>query len=123
MNGEISIFEALGEEKIKTLAANFYLEVENVAQLRDLYPEDLKPAEERLFWFLLHVFGGPSPYLEKRGHPMLRRRHFQWPIDGNMRNKWLSCMYKAIDSVAMEHETKEVLLSYFVNAAKHMVNK
>ncbi|MCC5936310.1 MAG: cyanoglobin [Lunatimonas sp.] len=123
MNGEITIFEALGKEKIKMLAANFYMEVEKVEQLRNLYPKDLKPAEERLFWFLLHVFGGPSPYLEKRGHPMLRKRHFQWPIDGNMRNIWLSCMFRAIDSVPMEQETKDALLAYFVNAANHLVNR
>nr|WP_209330620.1 cyanoglobin [Lunatimonas salinarum] len=123
MNGNISIFEALGEEKIKRLATTFYIEVAKEESLRKLYPPDLQPAEQRLFWFLLHVFGGPSPYLEKRGHPMLRRRHFQWPIDGAIRNTWLNCMFKAIDSVPMENETREALLAYFVKAANHMVNK
>lgn len=118
-----TIYESLGEEKIKTLVHHFYQHVAKSPELRKLYPEDLAPAEERLFLFLVQVFGGPQTYMEIRGHPMLRKRHFQWPIDGNMRNTWLNCMIKAMDSVDMDTPIKEGISSYFEKAANHMVNQ
>ncbi|MCR9014003.1 cyanoglobin [Aquiflexum gelatinilyticum] len=123
MNSQQSIYEALGEEKIKSIVQNFYRNVENSDGLRKLYPEDLAPAEERLFLFLIHVFGGPHTYLEQRGHPMLRKRHFQWPIDSEMRNSWLNCMLSALDKVEMETEIKEAMQGYFVKVANHMINQ
>lgn len=122
-NSSQTIYESLGEEKIKTLVHHFYQHVTESPELRKLYPEDLAPAEERLFLFLIQVFGGPQTYMEKRGHPMLRKRHFQWPIDTQMRNTWLNCMIKAIDSVEMDNNIKEGIISYFVKAANHMVNQ
>ena len=123
MNASFSIYESLGEEKIRQLVSYFYEGVVKYPELRKLYPEDLAPAEERLFWFLLHVFGGPHTYLEKRGHPMLRRRHFQWAIDGHMRNFWMDCMLQAIDRISMEPEVKEALMGYFIKVANHMVHQ
>jgi hemoglobin len=123
MNSPLSIYDSLGEEKIKLLVNHFYKQVKNTTDLRKLYPEDLAPAEERLFLFLIHVFGGPHTYLEKRGHPMLRKRHFQWPIDGNMRNSWLNCMFTAMDEVGIEPEVKDAIQAYFVKAANHMINQ
>jgi hemoglobin len=120
---EVNVYEALGEEKVRELVRCFYENVKNQPALRKLYPEDLTPAEERLFWFLSHVFGGPHTYLEQRGHPMLRRRHFQWPIDGNMRNLWLDCMLQSIDQIDMSSEVREALIGYFVKVANHMVNQ
>ncbi len=119
-----TIYQSLGEDKIKALVIHFYKEVEKTPELRKLYDaEDLSGAEERLFLFLIYVFGGPPTYLEKRGNPMLRRRHFQWPIDSRMRNLWMNCMFSAIDHISPETEIREGLLAYFVNAANHMVNK
>ena len=119
-----SIYDTLGEEKIKILVAEFYRHVAQSPDLRKLYPEeDLAPAEERLYWFLLHVFGGPSTYLEKRGHPMLRRRHFQWAIDEHLRNVWLDCMFRAMDSLSLETDMRETLMGYFVKVANHMINQ
>ncbi|HSI74694.1 MAG TPA: globin [Lunatimonas sp.] len=123
MQEKFSIYESLGEEKIKSIVSQFYKRVAQQPELRKLYPKDLAPAEERLYWFLLHVFGGPSTYLEKRGHPMLRRRHFQWQIDGKLRDQWLDCMNRAIDQIAMESNVRDALRAYFLNAANHMVNR
>lgn len=119
-----SIYESLGEDKIKTLVKHFYQEISKTPELLQLYKvKDLAGAEERLFLFLVYVFGGPPTYLEKRGHPMLRRRHFQWPIDSKMRNLWMECMLKALDQIPMKTEVRESILEYFVKAANHMVNK
>ena len=123
MSSDQSIYEILGEEKIKNLVLHFYQYVRESPELRKLYPDDLAPAEERLFLFLVQVFGGPQTYMEVRGHPMLRKRHFQWPIDGQMRNTWLNCMFRAIDNCKIETDTREQMMAYFVKAANHMVNK
>lgn len=124
MNSGNSIYEVLGEEKIKNLVHHFYRHVKETPTLRRLYPEeDLAPAEGRLFLFLIHVFGGPHTYLEKRGHPMLRRRHFQWAIDDKMRNIWLDCMFRAMDKVEMETDIREALMNYFIKVANHMINQ
>ncbi|MCH7413968.1 cyanoglobin [Belliella sp. R4-6] len=118
-----SIYQALGEEKIKSLVHHFYLGVANTPSLLALYPEDLAPAEERLFLFLQQVFGGPQTYSDQRGHPMLRKRHFQWEIDGNMRNSWLNCMFAAMEKIEIDQNTKEAMMRYFVQVANHMINK
>lgn len=124
MNLNISIYEALGEEKIQSMVKHFYRKVSLTPPLRKLYPEaDLAAAEERLFLFLIHVFGGPHTYLEKRGHPMLRRRHFQWAIDENLKNLWLDCMFQAMDQVEIETDIREALMNYFINVANHMINQ
>ncbi|SIT09928.1 globin domain-containing protein [Belliella pelovolcani] len=118
-----TIYESLGEAKIKALVHHFYLKVAKSPELLALYPEELEPAEERLFLFLQQVFGGPQTYSEQRGHPMLKKRHFQWKIDGNLRNSWLNCMFAAMDKVEMDQNTKEAMMKYFVQVANHMVNQ
>ncbi|MBS9522847.1 cyanoglobin [Litoribacter ruber] len=118
-----TIYSKIGEEKIKKLVHYFYEEVALNPDLRALYPEELAPAEERLFLFLLQVFGGPQTYSEKRGHPMLRRRHFNWEIGGRMRDAWLNAMMKAMDKMDFDSTVKDQMLGYFVKVANHMVNK
>ncbi|MFD2035284.1 cyanoglobin [Belliella marina] len=118
-----SIYQALGEDKIRDLAHYFYEGVSNTPSLLKLYPEDLAPAEERLFLFLQQVFGGPQTYSEQRGHPMLRKRHFQWEIGGDLRNSWLNCMFAAMEKIEMDQNTKEAMMRYFVQVANHMINK
>ena len=123
MNPFQSISEAVGEEKIKQLTAYFYEEVSQNEELRRLYPEkDLAPAERRLFLFLMQVFGGPQTYSEERGHPRLRMRHFQWKIDGKMRNHWMNAMLTALDKIQVEQEVRELMMNYFIKVANHMVN-
>ncbi|SNR93773.1 hemoglobin [Belliella buryatensis] len=118
-----TIYQSIGEAKIKALVHHFYQKVAETPALLTLYPEELEPAEERLFLFLQQVFGGPQTYSEQRGHPMLRKRHFQWEIDGDLRNSWLNCMFAAIDKIEMDQNTKETMMKYFVQVANHMVNQ
>lgn len=123
MNPFQSIYELVGENTIRQLATYFYEEVAMNAELRKLYPEeDLKPAERRLYLFLLQVFGGPQTYSEERGHPRLRMRHLNWKIDGTMRNHWLNAMLAAMDRISLEPEARELMLGYFVKVANHMIN-
>jgi len=118
MNPFQSIYEAVGEEKIQELVHHFYQGVERNLELRKLYPEeDLKPAERRLFLFLVQVFGGPQTYSEERGHPRLRLRHMQWQIDPKMRNHWLNAMLEAMDKIQLDQEVRELMMNYFIKVA------
>ncbi|WP_186756206.1 globin domain-containing protein [Echinicola salinicaeni] len=123
MNEFQTIYQAIGEEKIKELTRYFYEGVEFNEALRSIYPEDLAPAEERLYLFLLQVFGGPTTYSEERGHPRLRMRHLQWAIDDKMRNHWLNNMLSALDRIDVDQNVKELMMSYFVKVANHMINR
>ncbi|WP_200976085.1 cyanoglobin [Echinicola sp. 20G] len=123
MNEFQTVYQAIGEEKIKELTRYFYEGVEKNEPLRSLYPKDLKPAEDRLFLFLLQVFGGPTTYSEERGHPRLRMRHLNWVIDEQMRNHWLNNMLTALDKIDVDQNVKELMMSYFVKVANHMINQ
>ncbi|MHA7128291.1 globin domain-containing protein [Algoriphagus namhaensis] len=122
MNPFQSIYDEIGEDKIRQLCAYFYQEVQANEALRKLYPKDLQPAENRLFLFLLQVFGGPQTYSELRGHPRLRMRHLEWKIDGKMRNHWLNAMLSAMDQLQLEPEVRELMMGYFIKVANHMIN-
>lgn len=123
MNPFQSVYQLIGEEKIRELTAYFYQEVAINQELRRLYPEkDLAPAEQRLFLFLIQVFGGPQYYAEKRGHPKLRIRHLNWKIDAKMRDHWLNAMFTALDKVNPEQNVKELMMGYFIKVANHMIN-
>lgn len=122
MNTSQTIYELIGEEQIRLLAQFFYQEVAKNEELKRLYPEDLAPAEDRLFLFLLQVFGGPETYSEQRGHPRLRMRHANWKIDASMRDHWMTAMLTALDQLQLDQNIKEAMLSYFVKAANHMIN-
>jgi hemoglobin len=122
MNPFQSIYELIGEDQIRLLTRYFYREVDQNPALRRLYPEDMAPAERRLFLFLLQVFGGPQTYSEERGHPRLRLRHLDWQIDPGMRDHWLNAMLSALDKLDPDQITKELIAGYFIKVANHMIN-
>ncbi|WP_460545337.1 globin domain-containing protein, partial [Echinicola sediminis] len=57
------------------------------------------------------------------GHPRLRMRHLQWAIDDKMRNHWLNNMLTALDRLDIDQNVKELMMSYFVKVANHMINQ
>ncbi|WP_339702564.1 cyanoglobin [Algoriphagus aquimarinus] len=122
MNTSQTIYHLIGEEKIRLLTSYFYQEVSKNDALKKLYPDDLAPAQERLFLFLLQVFGGPETYSGQRGHPRLRMRHAKWKIDAAMRDHWMNAMLVALDQLELETNIREAMMSYFVKAANHMIN-
>ncbi|WP_192349476.1 cyanoglobin [Algoriphagus sp. Y33] len=122
MNTPQTIYDLVGEERIRLLTTFFYQEVAKNESLKKLYPDDLQPAEERLFLFLLQVFGGPEIYSEQRGHPRLRMRHAKWKIDSEMRDHWMNTMLTAMDRLDLDINISGAMMSYFVKAANHMIN-
>ena len=115
--------EVGGAETFERLVAAFYRGVAEDAPLRALYPEeDLGPAERRLRMFLEQYFGGPTTYSEERGHPRLRMRHVHYPIDLDMRDRWLLHMRAAADTLELSPLHDGMLWGYLERAAHAMVN-
>lgn len=107
----------------RRLVDAFYVRVETDPILRPMYPADeLDGARERLTLFLGQYWGGPYTYSQRRGHPMLRRRHIPFPIDQTARNQWVSHMNAAVAELAPPDDVATALRDYFSMAADAMVN-
>jgi hemoglobin len=121
----VTFYEAVGgEPTFRRLVHRFYQEVAADPELRAVYPsKDLGPAEEHLRLFLMQYWGGPSTYLERRGHPRLRMRHVHFTIGEAERDAWLRHMRTALDEVQLPPELDAELWNYLVMAAHSLVNQ
>ena len=112
-----------GHETFLKLAHEFYAGVAGDPQLRALYPEDdLAPAEMRFRMFLEQYWGGPATYSQERGHPRLRMRHAPFKVTIAQRDRWLTHMMAAVDSLDLSPEHDQILRDYFDQAAQSLVN-
>jgi hemoglobin len=112
-----------GEEGVRRLVDRFYDLMEGKEIIRKLHPEDLSQSREKLFLFLSGWLGGPQLYVEKHGHPMLRRRHLPFPIGVEERDAWMACMKQAMLDVGLDKLLFEQLLMSFSQTADFMRNK
>jgi hemoglobin len=126
-----SLYEIAGEQFFIDFVDVFYDELETDSVLISLYPEgkETTAARHRLALFLIQYWGGPTTYMDERGHPRLRMRHNPFAISALERDHWLMHMATAIERTLpsvqegdREHVTAE-LANYFVNAAEAMRNR
>jgi hemoglobin len=124
-DSEQTIFDAVGgHDTFTRLTTAFYAGVAGDPVMRPMYPEeDLEPARERLQLFLEQYFGGPTTYQETRGHPRLRMRHMPFHVDADARDRWLTHMTAALDSLSLAPLFRETMLDYFDRAAHAMQNQ
>ena len=87
-----------------------------------MYQHDLAGAEWRLREFLVGRFGGPTRYIEQRGHPRLRMRHAPFKINTAARNRWIETMTAALEEAALPPEANATLRRFFDDAATFMIN-
>jgi hemoglobin len=112
-----------GHETFVRLVDVFYDGVAADPALRSLYPEeDLAGAKERLRMFLEQYWGGPTTYSQQRGHPRLRMRHAPFRVNPDARDRWLSHMRAAVESLGLAPMLESVLWDYLERAAWSMVN-
>lgn len=126
------LFDTVGGEKFFVdLVDRFYDGVETDQVLLPLYPEGSATigARRRLSLFLMQYFGGPDTYMQERGHPRLRMRHFPYAIGEKERDRWLLHMVSAIDvsvaelPVEFQVDVRDELVGYMVNATEHLRNQ
>ncbi len=112
-----------GHDTFVALVKQFYIGVAGDPELRAMYPEaDLGPAEQRLLLFLEQYWGGPTTYSDQRGHPRLRMRHAPYAVDNAARDRWLTHMRAAVDSLNLAPAQHSQLWDYLERAAWSMVN-
>lgn len=130
-------FRVGGERFFEMLVDRFYDGVAADAVLLPLYPErdDLSGARHRLTLFLVQYWGGPTTYMDERGHPKLRLRHMPFHIGPLQRDRWLVHMAAAVevacsgldaDHLGLDQSDVDAiaaeLMAYFGPAAEHLRN-
>jgi hemoglobin len=121
---EQEIYATIGSDGFERLVAAFYRQVPTDDVLGPLYPAgDLEGAERRLRDFLMFRFGGPSTYIETRGHPRLRMRHAPFAIGTAARDRWLQLMTRALDDADLPEGVRSTLGSFFASTATFLMNR
>jgi hemoglobin len=121
---EAQIYSAIGEDGFSRLVAAFYHQVPSDELLGPMYPaSDLAGAEERLRDFLIFRFGGPSRYIEQRGHPRLRIRHAPFPVTEAARDRWLKLMNHALVQTQLPADVEQLLRTFFESTATFLRNR
>ena len=122
-----TLFEELGgTEKIRDLVEKFYDIMDSDPRalgIRAMHAADLTEAREKLFMFLTGWSGGPSLYIDRYGHPMLRKRHLPFAIGESERDQWMFCMVRATHEINMEESIVVRLAQALWSVADFMRNK
>ena len=88
-----TLYEQVGGQGFfDRLVDGFYEAVERDESLRALYPPDLTESKRHLTLFLVQYWGGPTTYMQERGHPRLRMRHAPFRITKEARDAWIAAM-------------------------------
>ena len=118
--------EQQGMEALRNLVETFYdiMDSDPKAQpIRAMHPADLTSAREKLFMFLTGWTGGPQLYIERYGHPMLRKRHLPFAVDESARDQWMYCMIKAMHQLKMDEALMTKLAGQLYGVADFMRNQ
>ena len=126
-----SLYDLLGGEpealiQIREIVEAFYdvMDSDEKAKIiRQMHPEDLTSSREKLFMFLTGWTGGPQLYIERYGHPFLRRRHLPFKIGVDERDQWIYCMTKGMLNLKMEDQKIKALLNALYPIADFMRNQ
>ena len=123
----ITLYQAVGGETVvRALTRRFYELMDTMpeaARCRAIHPPDLTGSEEKLYEYLTGWLGGPPLYTQKRGHPMLRRRHFVAPIGPAERDEWLLCFVRALEETVPGEGLRKIILEPVTRLAHHMQNQ
>lgn len=115
-----------GDAAVRRLVDRFYDLMDTApeaATIRKLHARELKASREKLYMFLTGWTGGPPIYVEQRGHPRLRMRHFPFAIGARERDEWLWCMDHALDEHPMPEALRAHLRERLHGLADHMRNQ
>jgi hemoglobin len=122
---EKSLYEQVGGQAFfQRLVDGFYAAIAQDELLRPMYPEDLTDSKRTMMLFLCQYWGGPTTYMEERGHPRLRMRHVPFRITKKARDAWIVAMTSALEGVRSEltPDQFDEMTAYFDMAAHQMRN-
>ncbi|HYG32142.1 MAG TPA: group II truncated hemoglobin [Methylophilaceae bacterium] len=122
-----TFYELLGgTEQVKALVDRFYDIMDTdprASGIRAMHPQDLSGSREKLYMFLTGWTGGPQLYIERHGHPFLRRRHLPFSIGESERDQWMYCMVKAMHDLGIEEPVMIRLAEALYGVADFMRNQ
>ena len=126
MSGETPYERIGGQAGVRRLTRRFYAlmdELPEAAPVRAIHGPSLEGSEQKLFEYLSGWLGGPQLFIEKYGHPMLRRRHFAAPIGPAERDAWLLCFRRAFAETVTDPVLATAILPQIEALAHHMQNR
>lgn len=115
-----------GDAALRRLVDRFYELMDELPEAyaaRRIHPADLGESGNKLFDFLSGWLGGPQRFIEKHGHPMLRRRHLPYAIGPEERDQWLLCMNMALEETVTDIPLRDTLYAQFAQLGEHMRNR
>ena len=113
-----------GDAAVRALSEAFYDRIEAESpSLRAMLPNNTVTSRQKLYEFLSGWMGGPQLYIEKRGHPRLRMRHFPFAIGEPEANEWVRCMELAMDDIGVAGPLRTFLSGRFFTSAHHVRNQ
>ncbi len=115
-----------GEAGVRAPVDDFYDRMDalpEAAEIRAMHPADLTESREKLFLFLTGWMGGPQLYIERHGHPRLRRRHMPFPVNEAARDQWMLCMDQALEATVADPALRSYLSASFYRVADFMRNR
>jgi hemoglobin len=122
-----TFFELLGGvARVRELVEKFYDVMDTdpkAAGIRALHAADLTEAREKLFMFLTGWTGGPQLYIERYGHPFLRKRHMPFAIGESERDQWMYCMVRAMHEIGIVEPVLTKLAEQLWGVADFMRNR
>ncbi len=130
-SSKATFYDLLGGEQggtaaIRELVETFYDIMDTdkkAAPIRAMHPADLTASREKLFMFLTGWTGGLQLYIERYGHPFLRRRHLPFSIDESARDQWMYCMISAMHQLKMDDKLMQALAEQLYGVADFMRNQ
>lgn len=114
-----------GEQGLQTFVKNLYdfMEVTpEVKHVRNMHPDNMDYARDRLFMFLSGMLGGPSLYMDAFGPPRLRRKHMGFEIGNKERDQWMQCAHYAAGQLPINEQDKKDLVEALDQMANHLRN-
>jgi hemoglobin len=123
-NAETPYIELGGEEPVRLLVEAFYDIIDAESPLiREMLPKNLSGTRQKLYEYLTGWLGGPPLYADKRGHPLMRRRHLPFSIGDDEAAEWIRCMTKAMDQRELSPQLNSFLTAKLTDLALHMRNQ
>ncbi len=122
-----TLYDAIGGDvTVSALVDRFYDLMDTLpeaARCRAVHPPDLSGSRRKFYEYLTGYLGGPPVYVEKYGHPMLRRRHFVAAIGTVERDEWLLCFRRAMDETIESPALRDIIWPPIERLAFHMQNQ
>ncbi len=115
-----------GEEGLKKLVQQFYVNVEScpeAAELRAMHQKDMTMVAEKLFEYLSSWLGGPNLYQKKYGSMCIVKPHAPFSIGIDARDQWLFCFFKTLDDLDTTDEVREMLREPIQRVADFLRNQ